>query len=489
MDSEHFLFVTGKLAEKTLRRVVDQTARENGFRYSVAVMPITVAALMTPRWIARHLTPSPEVTRIFIPGGCPGDEGVLAKKFNRPVERGPADLREIPQFFRRRAKPIEYGDYDIAVIGVIDGAERLDVKTITDRAFAMFEAGADVIGLGHDSVEPWPNVAAAVRALRKAGQRVFVRSRDAGVLKRAVEAGAEWIGPVEPSQVPQYADTDVVPIVVPEIPGTLEGVDELLEPSKDDSDATQCASYGWIFDPVLAPVGFGFSQSLLRYFHARAMWPQLPLAMDLSPVLRTSPADTAGLIFLLSAFCQELQVQTIFVSQSTNRTRSAVRECDVARRLTWCAVRNGILPADLENRLAIVRDPELHDNETLISDLRSSLKDRSPRFFVADGTLRALLGDESFESPDPFDLFSQLLEAHRREDRSVEPEIAFYWGYELAKAVTARDLGKNYYQDEALNWGLLTVRELTRMERRYLRRVRKIDSDCLDGAEEPSRDG
>ncbi|RMG02307.1 MAG: dihydropteroate synthase [Planctomycetota bacterium] len=488
MDSEHYLFVTGKLAEKTLRRVVEQAASENGFRYSVAVMPITVAALMTPRWIARHLEPAPEVTRIFIPGGCPGDEGILAKKLGRPVERGPADLREIPQFFRRRTKPIEYGEYDIAVVGMIDAAERLDVKTITDRAFAMFEAGADSIGLGHDSAEPWDNVSAAVRALRKAGQRVLVRSRDPEVLDRAVEAGAEWVAPVAPSQVERFGSGNVVPIVVPEIPGTLDGIDELLESAEDGGDPSPDAA-SWIFDPVLAPVGFGFSQSLLRYFHARAMWPRLPLAMDLTPVLRSSPTDTAGLIFLLLAFCQELQVQTVFVSQSTNRTRSAVRECDIARRLTWCAVRHGILPAGLESRLAIVRDSELHDNDVLIDDLRERLKDPSPRFFVSNGSLRALFADETFESPDPFDLFSQLLEAHRRVDRPVEPEIAFYWGYELAKAVTARDLGKNYYQDEALNWGLLTVRELTRLERRYLRRVRKIDSDCLDGTEEPSRDG
>jgi hypothetical protein len=33
---------------------------------------------------------------------------------------------------------------------------------------------------------------------------------------------------------------------------------------------------------------------------------------------------------------------------------------------------------------------------------------------------------------------------------------AFYLGYEMAKAVTALTLGKNYAQDQALRWGFLT---------------------------------
>jgi hypothetical protein len=36
---------------------------------------------------------------------------------------------------------------------------------------------------------------------------------------------------------------------------------------------------------------------------------------------------------------------------------------------------------------------------------------------------------------------------------------SFYLGFELAKAMTALTLGKNYEQDEALRWGMLTQEE------------------------------
>ena len=59
------LFVTGRLAEPSLRRVLDELAPRAGFVPEVAVMPISVAALMPPRWVARHLVVPPGIDRTF----------------------------------------------------------------------------------------------------------------------------------------------------------------------------------------------------------------------------------------------------------------------------------------------------------------------------------------------------------------------------------------------------------------------------------------
>ena len=58
----------------------------------------------------------------------------------------------------------------------------------------------------------------------------------------------------------------------------------------------------------------------------------------------------------------------------------------------------------------------------------------------------------------PYELFAKLMAT---EPRNVDPSHAFYLGYELSKAVTALTLGKQYRQDEALNWGFLTIPEKT----------------------------
>ncbi len=52
----------------------------------------------------------------------------------------------------------------------------------------------------------------------------------------------------------------------------------------------------------------------------------------------------------------------------------------------------------------------------------------------------------------------ELLKAVQ-EAGNLDAAHAFYLGYEMAKAVTALTLGKNYVQDQALRWGFLGVPE------------------------------
>jgi len=56
------LFVTGRLAEPALRRVLAATPLP--FAYEIAVLRITVAALMTTAWIARHSSSPQVVSRV-----------------------------------------------------------------------------------------------------------------------------------------------------------------------------------------------------------------------------------------------------------------------------------------------------------------------------------------------------------------------------------------------------------------------------------------
>ncbi|MCU0703442.1 MAG: DUF512 domain-containing protein, partial [Fimbriiglobus sp.] len=62
--AEHILFVTGKLAEPALRRVLADLAPSAGFTFDVAVMPITVAALLTTPWVAKRLSVPAGTSRV-----------------------------------------------------------------------------------------------------------------------------------------------------------------------------------------------------------------------------------------------------------------------------------------------------------------------------------------------------------------------------------------------------------------------------------------
>ena len=78
MPREHIHFVTGRLAEFSLRRVLETLAPAVGFDYSIEVLGITVAALMTPEWISRRMRVPAAATRVLLPGYCNGDLAPLA---------------------------------------------------------------------------------------------------------------------------------------------------------------------------------------------------------------------------------------------------------------------------------------------------------------------------------------------------------------------------------------------------------------------------
>ena len=86
------LFVTGRLAEPALGRVLAEMAPP--FAYEVAPLKITVAALMTTPWIARFLEVPRGTDLVLIPGLCEGDPGVIADKVGVRVEKGPKEDRK-----------------------------------------------------------------------------------------------------------------------------------------------------------------------------------------------------------------------------------------------------------------------------------------------------------------------------------------------------------------------------------------------------------
>ncbi|MGH7224262.1 MAG: DUF4346 domain-containing protein, partial [Gemmataceae bacterium] len=103
----------------------------------------------------------------------------------------------------------------------------------------------------------------------------------------------------------------------------------------------------------------------------------------------------------------------------------------------------------------MLRDPKLRiHGATMLADLASRITDRNFRLFAERGLLHVLNNQMFLHGSDPFALFARMCEG-----ADIDPAHAFYLGYEMAKAVTALTLGKNYTQDQALRWGFLTKEE------------------------------
>ncbi len=440
---QRVLFVTGKLAEPSLRRTL--AAMAPAFAYDVAVLKITVAALMTTAWIARFLEVPAGTDLVLIPGLCEGDTAVIAEKVGVRVSKGPKDLREIPAYFGQAAATRDYGAWDIEILAEINNAPRLTPDAVRREAERFRASGADVIDIGCTPGRPYPELGPVVRDLVAAGMRVSVDSFDLTEIRTAVQAGAELVLSVNGSNLAvahELAGTNTRVVVIPEFGGTLETLDPSIV-------ALERWGVRYLIDPIIEPIGFGFMASLERFAETHRRYPQAPLFMGIGNITELTAADSTGVNALLVAMCQEIGVRAVLTTEVIPWARGAIREVDVARRLMYHAVTHRTLPKGVDDRLVTVKDPRvLTYSEAELRALQGAITDPNFRIYADLETITVFNNERFVRGTDIDELFREL--------GVTEATHAFYLGRELMKAKLAVTLGKTYRQEGALAWGYLT---------------------------------
>ncbi|ADB17303.1 dihydropteroate synthase DHPS [Pirellula staleyi DSM 6068] len=458
---EHFHFVTGRLAEHALRQEVQTLSAKLGFDFTIDVLPITVAALMTPAWIAKHITPVAQATRIILPGYCRGDLTPIETKVNAKVEVGPRDLRALATHFGEKPARLEdYGNYTIEILAEINHAPQFSTSEIVAKAKQLAIDGADFIDVGCEPGNTWSQVGEVVRALVDEGLRVSIDSLNPAEIAQAAQAGAQLVLSVNSSNRQAAADWGIEVVAIPDDPQSLDSLDDTIEYLATRNIPLR-------IDPILEPIGFGFAASLERYAAVRRKYPDAELMMGIGNITELTDVDSAGINVVLLAICEELGIRSVLTTQVINWARTSVAECAVARQLVHHAVKHRVPPKRLDTRLVMLRDARPQElTETALEQLASVIKDNNFRTYVSGGKLHLIGANLHLAERDPFLLFERLMnpgfggeKPTRDAPKNVDPSHAFYLGYELAKAMIANQLGKEYRQDEALDWGLLTVAE------------------------------
>lgn len=465
---ERILFITGRLAEPVVRDVVARLGGEVGFDHQVIPLNVSVAALLTTQIIARRLHVDRPFDRVILPGWCRGELAPLAEQFGIPFERGPKDIRDLPQYFGEEAvgSP-DLSQYDIEIIAEINHVTRLSDTEILRQADDYRASGADVIDLGCEPGSLWNDAGQVVRQLINEGFRVSIDSLEQSEVAPAVEAGAELVLSCNSTNIDWASKLPAELVAIPDDPrdlSTLEGTITRLR----DSGAK------FRIDPILEPIGLGFANSLVRYAEARRLWPDLELMMGVGNLTELTEVDSAGVNAVLAGTCQELGVRSILTTEVINWSRTAVKEFDLARRLMKVAVDRQIPPKHIASDLAILREPYARREDIAqIERMQTEIRDRNFRIFVAEGELHLINADGHWHGADPYEVFDRAVAS----TAPLDAQHAFYLGYEMAKATTALTLGKRYTQDEALSWGFLTQAEASAQERRRIKQREVKDQE------------
>ncbi len=415
------------------------------FAADVAVLRITVAALMTTPWIARFLEVPPQTDLVLIPGLCEGDVSAVQNAVGVRTEKGPKDLRQIPRYFGQATAAPDYGGYSIEILAEINNVPKLPRDAIHRAAGAYRASGADIIDLGCTPGLPFPALAEVVRELRADGLRVSVDSFDPDEILTGVRAGAELVLSVNGSNLAVARDIAAAGGRVVVIPDFGAGLDTL------DRNIEQLETWGvpYLVDPVIEPIGFGFMASLERYADVHRRYPSAGQLMGVGNITELTAADSTGVNAVLLAIAEELGVTAVLTTEVIPWARGAVREIDIARRLMHYAVEQKRVPKGIDDRLVTVKDPEvLAYSEDELRELHARVTDPNFRIFTDRETITVFNNELFVRGIDIQEIFARL--------GVEEATHAFYLGRELMKAKLAVTLGKTYRQEGALAWGYLT---------------------------------
>ncbi len=437
--SERIVFLTGSLARPRLEKVlagIDFGGRE----WRIQDMSVKVAALMTEALIKRRLPQPVNADRVVIPGRCRVDLEALSAHFGAAFERGPEELKDLPEYFGKHSAKPDLSKHDLSIFAEIVDAPRMSVEAVVARGLAHSRAGADVIDLGCLPDTPFPHLADTVKALKAAGLRVSVDSASEAELLEGGRAGADFLLSLHENNLWITEETGATPVLIPAPHGDLASLIRAC-------DAMSAKRLPCLCDPILDPIHYGFTTSLLRYAGFRRERPDAEMMMGTGNLTELTDADSGGVTAMLLGVCSELFIRNVLIVQVSPHTRRTIEEHDAARRMMFAAREDASLPRDYSHALM-----SLHDKKPFpygaeeIAATAAQIKDDNFRIDVAEDGLHVFSRRGHWVERDPFQFFSKL-------DVAEDGAHAFYLGVELARAEIAWKLGKRYAQDNPLKWG------------------------------------
>ncbi len=441
---ERILFITGKLAEKSLRRTLDGMSARS-FEYDIRVLGVAVAALMTGDLIRRRLDNVEGFDRVFLPGRCRGDIDALSEHFAVPFVRGPEELKDLPRYFGIDGKAHDLSRSDMLIFAELVDAPECSIESILTRAARYRDDGADVIDVGCLPDTPFPHLGDTVSALKEAGFNVSVDSLVDEELLHGGQAGADYLFSLSSKTLWIADEVGAMPVLIGDEPTDINALFQTVERFHD-------CGRPFFADAILDPIHYGLTESIVRYHALRNRYPDIDIMMGIGNLTELTHADTLGTNALLLGIASELNVAALLTTEVSLHCRTVVKEVDRARRIMFAAREDASPPRHIDEGLIALheRHPFPYDAAE-IEEFADQVKDLNFRIQVSAEGINIYNRDGHQLASDPYDLFPELSVAD-------DGAHAFYLGLELARAQIAWQLGKRYEQDEELEWGAIYQR-------------------------------
>jgi dihydropteroate synthase-like protein len=441
MDMKNnILFITGKLAEKNIRSILD-SIKDKDFTYEIRNLDINVAALLTTEMIYRRIGDVDNFNKIILPGKVRGDIDELAKKLKIEIKRGPEELKDLPVMFGGDSLKHDLSKYEVHIFAEITDAPNMKIQEIISMADNYRNNGADIIDIGCLPNQSFPHLSETIQELKRQDFYVSIDSHSDKELILGGKSGADYLLSIKSDNFYILDEVDSFPILIPK-DGDMASLHECIDKCILDKRI-------FIADPILDPINYGFTQSIIRYSKLRERYPDIHIMMGTGNVTELTHADTTGMTMILMGIISELKINHILTTEVSKHCKTVIKENDLARRIILAARLGNTTPKHIDSGLLTTHEEDpIRYNSEEVKELFKQVKDSSYRIMNTDDGVHLFNKKGLQLAVDPFDFFEKI-------EVGDDTGHAFYLGVELARAQIAHQLGKSYEQDEELKWGCL----------------------------------
>ncbi len=443
------LLITGLLAKD----IVTHYAQKSNVKTRVLALKVPVAALLTPKYIAKETERLNlhDFDMILVPGLIKGDTSTIEDATKIPTFKGPRYAADLPtvldlldqaklskiapacdllkdELQRKALQEMYLAEKNRNILLKSPGnmlvrelavgrdfpmrvmAEIIDVPLLSDeeiqaiaRRYVKF--GAEIIDVGMVAGESRPvDARRAVKAVKSAvNVPVSIDTLDPDEAREAVSAGADLVLSVDAGNVEDMAAfaSKVAVLVIPTnhrkgyFPKTAEERVNLLEEiirKARELEITRILG-DLILDPVNMP---GIMESLVAFHKFAKRNPDVPLLFGVGNVTELMDADSVGINALLAGIASEIGASILLSTEKSDKAKGNIKELAIASKMMFLAKKRSSVPKDLGLDLLILKNKRIREepyNEEIEAETQiiTTAEKRKPLLFDSKGCFKIMI--------------------------------------------------------------------------------------------------
>ncbi|RLG37273.1 MAG: dihydropteroate synthase-like protein [Candidatus Alkanophagales archaeon] len=506
------LLITGRRAEKLVREAA-KAARTEGVECDVAVLDVDVAAFITPEMLREFLkTLDDEYDLVLVSGLCGSDFSILdgvattrkgtKNAYDIPLllpllkegaplsgERAADELvashrlevalKELEEAERAATasfsiKGLKIGGGRMKICAEVVDATRLEETELRRRIEDYVEKGADIVDLGVPLDAKPADVEKVVRVASDFGVPLSIDTFLPPQIAAALNAGVDMVMSLSGKNLETVSEHvaahDVAAVLTPDEPDAVSedklvsAEDRVRSLLANIKTARKIGVRKIIADPVLSPplVGRGILGSLLTYYFFRAKDKKTPLLFGVGNVTELLDADSVGVNAVLACVAAELDVDILFTTEHSPKTRGGIKELRQAAEMTLLARRRNMPPKDLGLDLLVVKEkrrrtpPDAELRRLILGDAVNVVNANASETWTPDpkGCFEIATFDDEIYAKHSSKVVikgktaKDVLDTILKFGLVSSLEHAAYLGRELLKAELSLRFSRSYVQDE-----------------------------------------